>query len=267
MGTQPIQVDATTRFEFGANWSQFLHLVDEERIVAAERSLQEMLGVTDLNGKKFLDIGSGSGLFSLAARRLGASVVSFDYDNNSVACAEELRQRYLPGDRSWRIEQGSALDESYLATLRTFDVVYSWGVLHHTGDMWTALKNAGLRVGPGGRLFISLYNDQGWISSYWTRVKKLYNTNRAARNAMIAIHVPYLIWLRLVVRFIKGRGKLERGMSLWHDMKDWLGGYPFEVSKPDAVIGFYAERGFKLVNVKTNGRRSGCNEFVFEKLA
>src|SRR3954453_10925637 len=137
------------RFEFGENWARFLAVVDESRIVEAERSLREMLGVERLDGRSFLDIGSGSGLFSLAAVRLGAERVhSFDFDPSSVGCTLELRRRY-GADADWAVEQGSALDTAYLARLGTFDVVYSWGVLHHTGDMWRALGNVARLVAPG----------------------------------------------------------------------------------------------------------------------
>src|SRR5205807_1220787 len=121
--------------------------------------LKEMLECETLAGKTFLDIGSGSGLFSLAARRLGAKVHSFDFDSNSFGCTQELRNRYFAGDPDWRVEQGSALDGDYMASLGLFDIVYSWGVLHHTGKMWRALANAALPVADGGKLFIAIYND------------------------------------------------------------------------------------------------------------
>ncbi|HYY59119.1 MAG TPA: class I SAM-dependent methyltransferase, partial [Pyrinomonadaceae bacterium] len=130
------------RFEFGRNWRRFLSTLDEERILEAERSLRLMLEAETLDGKSFLDIGSGSGLFSLAARRLGARVHSFDYDAESVACAQELKQRFFAGDADWTIERGSVLDSDYVKRLGQFDIVYSWGVLHHTGAMWRALENA-----------------------------------------------------------------------------------------------------------------------------
>src|SRR5215510_1899574 len=107
---RPEEVARGERFEFGKNWRRFLEGVRDEQIVTAESSLKRMLGVDSLAGLSFLDIGSGSGLFSLAARRLGARVHSFDYDPQSVACAAELRHRYFPGDGGWVVEKGSALD-------------------------------------------------------------------------------------------------------------------------------------------------------------
>ncbi len=90
MGEHAQEVAGKQRFEFGANWNRFLAVLNDERIAQAEESLKRMLEVDNLQGKSFLDIGSGSGLFSLAARRLGARVYSFDYDPKSVACTREL---------------------------------------------------------------------------------------------------------------------------------------------------------------------------------
>src|ERR1700681_2618763 len=175
MGMQTQEVEAGERFEFGKNWARFLSVLTESQIQSAVQSLETMLGGTDLTGRTFVDVGSGSGLFSLAARRLGARVHSFDYDPHSVACTQELRRRYYPDDPQWRVEEGSALDAEYMASLGKFDIVYSWGVLHHTGAMWEALANAGTLVAPGGLLFIAIYNDQGTPSRRWKSVKKLYN--------------------------------------------------------------------------------------------
>ena len=254
------------RFAFGQNWRRYLAVIDESRINAAGQSLKDLLGVDDLAGKRFLDIGCGSGLFSLAARRLGAEVRSFDYDGDSVACTAALRDRE-GSDGDWLDERGSVLDAGYLASLHRFDIVYAWGVLHHTGDLWRAMENAVVTVAAGGKLVVAIYNDQGWISRYWRAVKRLYNTNRLARTAVVLVHLPYLFAARALVRAARGQFALERGMSLWHDMIDWLGGYPFEVATPGEIKAFAETRGLRQLAVKTCGGRHGCNEFVFENVA
>jgi 2-polyprenyl-6-hydroxyphenyl methylase/3-demethylubiquinone-9 3-methyltransferase len=126
------------------------------------------------------------------------------------------------------------------------------------------MDNVSQLVRPGGRLFISIYNDQGAISRYWTAVKRLYNSNRLARWLLIAVYTPWIVWLRWIYRKLRGRPLAERGMSMWFDMLDWLGGYPFEVAKPEAVFRFLHTRGFELRELVTLGGGSGCNQYVFE---
>ena len=261
------------RFEFGANWSRFLSVLDESRISEAEESLKEALKLSSLKGKSFLDAGSGSGLFSLAAYRLGADrVFSFDYDPQSVACTEELKRRYFPNAENWRIEQGSLLDKEYLGHLPVFNVVYSWGVLHHTGDMWRSMEYLFPRVEKKGILYISIYNDLGRASRVWTKIKRLYNSFPASLRFLILIPCTIQIWgVTTVADFCKGtpfkrwrENKKNRGMSAWHDVVDWVGGYPYEVAKPEEVFSFFYKRDFNLAEMRTT-RFHGCNQFVFIK--
>jgi SAM-dependent methyltransferase len=261
------------RFRFGENWARFITNLDEQRISSAMQTLEDMLDLQSLEKRSFLDIGSGSGLFSLAARRLGARVVSFDYDPISVACTEELKRHYFPDDQDWIIQRGSVLDAAYLHSLSTFDVVYSWGVLHHTGEMWRALANVSERVRSGGRLFIAIYNDQGRASRTWLAVKRLYNRLPTGCKWLIVAPALLRLWGPTVMRDMLGgnpaaswrRYARQRGMAPWRDVIDWVGGYPFEVATPELIFEFFAARGFELRKLKTCAGGHGCNEFVFQK--
>jgi 2-polyprenyl-6-hydroxyphenyl methylase/3-demethylubiquinone-9 3-methyltransferase len=274
--THASEVARGQRFEFGDNWANFLSVLDDDRISAAERGLQRMLETERLDGLSFLDIGSGSGLSSLAAKRLGARVHSFDYDPQSVACTSELRRRYFSSTTDWIVERGSALDGDYLRALGSFDIVYSWGVLHHTGSMWRALENAIIPVAPAGKLFIAIYNDTGSQSRRWEWIKRTYNGLPAPVRKPFAVAVTIPAEAKAAVSAtLRGRPgdylrswtnyRRRRGMNKWHDIIDWVGGYPYEFATPDQVFDFYRARGFTLAKMKCGGVGLGCNEFVFDR--
>lgn len=263
-------------FGFGRNWRKYLGVLNDERIAVAEQSLRDALESKDLSGRTFLDMGSGSGLFSLAARRLGATVRSADVDPDSVACTADLRQRYFPGDPRWVVENGSALDADYLNGLGRFDIVYSWGVLHHTGNMWRAIDLVQARVAPGGQLFIAIYNDQGRMSRVWSRIKRLSNSLPTWLQPAFAVaamlpremlSAAYHCVLLRPATYVHSwtRYQSVRGMSRWHDLLDWVGGWPFEVARPEEIFSFLRDRGFVLERLKTTGGGLGCNEYVFSR--
>ncbi|HKV33901.1 MAG TPA: class I SAM-dependent methyltransferase [Pyrinomonadaceae bacterium] len=276
MDANAAEIARGDRFEFGQNWSQFLPIIDEERIQQAETSLREMLEVDSLTGKTFLDIGSGSGLFSLAARRLGARVHSFDFDPKSVYCTTELRKNYFRDDESWKVQEASVLDGEFMKSLGQYDVVYSWGVLHHTGNLWTAMEHAQQRVAPEGKLFIALYNDTGSQAARWLWIKKTYNGLPGVLKAPFAAVVWLPNELKLLAKAVLTLNpkvftdswtqyQKNRGMTKWRDIVDWVGGYPYEVSTPDEVFDWARERGFSLTKLKCGRVGLGCNEFVFVK--
>jgi 2-polyprenyl-3-methyl-5-hydroxy-6-metoxy-1,4-benzoquinol methylase len=264
------EVASGDRFEFGKNWKRYLAALSETRTVAAEASLQEMLERQTLAGLSVLDLGCGSGLFSLAARRLGARVHSVDLDPTSVACAKELKTRYFLGDPAWTIACASALDVNYLRGLGRLDVVYSWGVLHHTGEMWRTLENAAELVAGGGCFFIAIYNDQGNVSKRWRSIKRFYCRTPTALRLPIELALFVRLYGRTLLKDILQLRPTRtfrsyyalRGMPLWRDLVDWAGGYPLEVAKPGEILDFYRPRGFELTKLKTTNSL-GCNEFVF----
>lgn len=272
------EVQQGERFQFGKNWSAFLSNLSVVQIKLAETSLREFLQVERLDGKSFLDVGSGSGLFSLAARRLGARVYSFDYDPQSVACTMELRRRYFPNDPNWTVQRGSVLDEEFLGKLGGFDVVYSWGVLHHTGSMWKAFENVKSLVPVGGQLFIAIYNDQGAITDRWASIKKRYNSLPGPLAHLFALTIIARHELKQLFGHYRSGTTREwlrtwreyhqisaRGMSRWHDWIDWIGGYPYERATLEQVADVFARDGFRLTKIFDCSSGYGCNEFVFRR--
>jgi len=258
-------------FEFGNNWKLFLESLTEDRIKEAERTFVNFLGLNRLEGKSFLDVGSGSGLFSLVARRLGARVYSFDYDGQSVACTQKLKDDFFPNDPNWTIEKGSALDRDYLKSLGPFDIVYSWGVLHHTGNMNQAIRNIAENTNLKGFLYLALYNDQGAASIRWKKIKKWYCALPPFLKWIVLYPCALRLWGPTMIKdfltlkpFKTWRDyKKNRGMSPWRNVVDWVGGYPFEVAKPDEIKKKLEAMNFTLVNLKTVGRGHGCNEYLF----
>ncbi len=248
---QATDSSAVPTFAFGKNWRKYLSRLTPEKIELAKSALAEFVGRDAIRGKTFLDIGCGSGIHSYAALELGASrVVSFDFDADAVECCKTLWSR-AGNPNNWIILQGSILDDSFVRGLGAFDLVYSWGVLHHTGEMWRAIKSSANLVGKGGLLYIAIYNrvDSPLGSGFWLQVKKTYNSSsRAGRVAMETMFLSYYSIMNLGARAIsysrREKGRVyPRGMELRTDVLDWIGGYPYEFAT-SMEIRSYVQREF-----------------------
>lgn len=251
----------TISFSFGENWLKFGKNLDKKGYQEARQALSELLETQSLEGKTFLDIGCGSGIFSLAAIELRAKkVFSIDIDPQSINACKQVKKKCEA--ENWKIVEGSILNKNFLQTLGTFDVVYSWGVLHHTGAMWKAINNAANLVSRNGLLAIAVYNGTR-TSSFWLKFKRLYN-----RSGKFVKSV--LVWLifipRVMVRLMKLKHPLKekRGMSIYYDAIDWAGGLPYEFASFEEICSYLDEKQFKLRNSKRT-KSIGCNEFVFER--
>lgn len=259
---------AEARFEFGRNWASFAQLLDEERIASARDRLATMLGTRSLAGRRFLDIGCGSGLHALAALRLGAKeVVAIDLDPHSASTAQAVLSRFWPG-ANWVVHNISVFDLE-TRSFGPFDIVYSWGVLHHTGEMHRALRVAAAQVGPGGQLAVALYGKTRYCG-IWTRIKRWYvgampgQKSRAERLYTRLFGIYLLLRGKRLSTHIASYNK-KRGMDYHHDVRDWIGGYPYESITSRELAVLLAPLGFSTewqdVRRRSGLFGSGCDEF------
>jgi len=264
--------DENLRFGFGKNWERYIREnFNEERLFISKEQLLSFLGMDDLFGKYFLDVGCGSGLHSLAALKAGAAkIVSFDYDPNSVS-ATYIVWEYAEKPESWDVKQGSILDTQFVNSLEPADIVYAWGVLHHTGDMWKAIENTSRLMKKGGLLYLALYTSGVTLPSdeYWLDVKQRYNRENWFNKRVTEIWYVWKFLLKKKISAIpslfilNANYKKERGMALYTDIVDWLGGWPMEFSKIEDVKQFCTEKlGLELVNIKTGQANT---EYLFRK--
>lgn len=271
---------AENHFAFGRNWAEYAATITDGEIAEAQSALKRLLDGKTLAGARVLDIGSGSGLHSLAAIRLGAQgVTAVDIDADSAATTRAVLSRLAPG-ADWRVDEKSVFDLSPVGS-NTFDVVYSWGVLHHTGDMWQALRTAAAMVAPGGLFVFALYR-RVWMDWFWRREKRWYA--RASASSQAKARALYVGLFRVALlatgrRFsayvANYRG--NRGMSYYHDVHDWLGGWPYESVSAPEIARLMAELGFEAVRLPTRTGRvlgrdvglfgSGCDEYAYRRAA
>ena len=270
----PLKDAADIQFKFGENWRKYSNLIGEDQINEAKSALRRLLGIESLERKSFLDIGCGSGLHALAALRLGAEkVVGLDIDWQSVETSKKLIPQFWGGS-NWTVERSNMFELSK-ENLGQFDIVYSWGVLHHTGDMWGAVAKSTEFVKDGGLFAIAIYRKTP-LCNVWRWIKKRYSaSSRSTQRAVFATYVAIFV-IALVVSFRNPTKYIRsysgnRGMNFFIDVHDWLGGFPYESACPDHVIAFVESRGFSLRQKYCRTTKllglfgTGCDEFLFKK--
>ena len=257
---------AETRFRFGQNWRNYaLSVMNHNRLRVSVGALQDLTGMQALTGKTFLDIGCGSGLQTASALLLGAERVrSIDIDTDSVDVTQQTVQRFVPGAPNVQISTASILDPADVKSLPMSDVVYSWGVLHHTGQMWQAIENAATRVNPGGTFVIAIYNKHS-TSLAWVAIKWLYNNVPGPLQRLMYYLFYGIIYIAKFAATGENPLQKERGMDFAYDVVDWIGGYPYEYASTEEITAFVEPLGFETVKVIPAQVGTGCNEFVFRR--
>ena len=257
-------------FSFGKNWEQFIRTnFSEERIEIARQHLLNFLDMRDLAGKYFLDIGCGSGIHSLAAFKSSAQrIASFDVDPYSVATTQKIHEMY-GSPPNWQVIHGSILEDTFLRTVEPADIVYSWGVLHHTGNLWQAIRNAATFLKPGSIFYIAIY-DKTPDTPYWIDIKKKYNRSTGLGKKLMEFSYVWRAFFKTAslsrikqsIAYINNYKK-SRGMEFWTDVKDWLGGWPYEPATQEEICSFCEETlGLERIKVKTGEANI---EYLFKK--
>jgi 2-polyprenyl-6-hydroxyphenyl methylase/3-demethylubiquinone-9 3-methyltransferase len=253
-------------FNFGVNWQQFSqNSLDAAKFEDAFDSLDKLIGHQNIKGKTFLDIGCGSGIFAIAASLAGAAkVVGIDISRESIEVSINNKKIYATCGSIDFIHK-SVLDDDILQ-LGRFDIVYSWGVLHHTGDMWRAIDVATRLVSADSLFVIAIYNKH-WSCGFWKMIKRFYNISPSiVRRLMIWFFFVVIATAKLIVTHKNPFKKQKRGMSFYYDVIDWVGGYPYEYASPDEVINHVQKLRFECIKTVKPAVPTGCNEFVFRKI-
>jgi SAM-dependent methyltransferase len=257
-------------FSFGKNWENFIRLnFSEERVEIARKHLLDFIEQPDLKDKYFLDIGCGSGIHSLAAFKSDTKkIVSLDVDPYSVETTKRIRE--MNGNPpNWEVLQGSILDENFITGLEPADIVYSWGVLHHTGDLWRAVRNAATLIRKGGIFYIAIYEKTSH-SDYWIAIKKMYNRSPSLVKKILEVGYVWNTFFKTLspskikasLDYIRSYKK-SRGMEFWTDVRDWLGGWPYEPATLEEVCNFCEkELGLEKIKVKTGEANI---EYIFKR--
>ena len=260
------------RFGFGKNWDNFIRkYFNDERVEISRKHMLEVLGKSDLRGLYFVDVGCGSGLHSLAALRAGAErVVGFDYDQNSVDTSLRVKN-HVGNPSNWAVRQGSILDAQFIAALEPADIVYAWGVLHHTGAMWQAMDHTVRLMKTGGLAYIALYDYDIQVDptpEFWLDIKKQYNVASAWGKRRLELWYIWnftlgrrLYYLPVLIKIILGY-RHGRGMAFYTDLVDWLGGWPMEFAKREDVTKWAERHNLTMVKMITGQANT---EYLFRR--
>jgi 2-polyprenyl-3-methyl-5-hydroxy-6-metoxy-1,4-benzoquinol methylase len=258
-------MEKVMHFEFGKNWQSYSKKsLTPARMEQSRCAFRDLVTGIDMRDKKFIDIGFGQGLSLLAAAGMGAQVLGIDADKDNIEALRTVQQS-IGYPEAVEVCIASILDDHFVDEYRgRYDIVHSWGVLHHTGNMMKAIENACSLVAERGHFICAIYN-RHWSSPLWKIIKWSYNRLPSLfQRTMIAIFYPVIYAAKLLVTREDPK-KTDRGMDFLHDVVDWVGGYPYDYAGIEEIRNYVCRQGFICLRIRPAQVPTGCNEFVFQK--
>jgi 2-polyprenyl-6-hydroxyphenyl methylase/3-demethylubiquinone-9 3-methyltransferase len=258
-------------FRFGKNWKTFNLKSDLSHIEHSQKSLDALIGKDVICNKTVLDIGCGSGIHALSFLRAGAKYIKcIDLDPDAVETTVSRLEEYNPD--KWNAQIANILDVKSNSH-EFFDIVFSWGVLHHSGNLMMAIKNSADFCKDGSLLILAIYRRTS-LCTFWKIEKKIYNIVPSVFRRIIDLTFACVF---LFAKWTQGNSprafvknyRMQRGMDFMTDIRDWLGGYPYESASPATIHNFLTVRGFNLIKSNIRDQQfgflgSGCNEYIYE---
>ena len=254
------------RFTFGKNWQSFSKkALTPERVIEARQAFCILVNGISFQGMRFIDIGFGQGIALVAAAEMGAEVLGIDIDSDNRE-ALETTQRAMGWPATPETRFVSILNESFVqGAVGQYNIVHAWGVLHHTGDMKRAIENSCRLVAPKGGYFICAIYNRHWTSPIWKWIKWSYNLlPKVLQQVLIVLFYPVIYTAKWAVTGENPRKK-DRGMNFFHDVVDWIGGYPYEYASREEIETLVCRQGFKCLSTQPAQVPTGCNVFVFQR--
>lgn len=260
------------QFDFGQNWKEYSeNVLDNTRLNQARIAFDELTHDISFEGKTFVDIGFGQGMSLIIATEKAEKTVGCDINPKCDQVLKANQKVFSKSTKEIPTVVGSILEPKVVEAIlaknndEKYDIVHSWGVLHHTGDMMAAVKHATSLVKPNGYFILAIYN-RHWSSLPWLFIKWAYcKSPKFIQKLFIGIFYP-IIWLAKFLVTGKNPNIKERGMDFYYDVVDWVGGYPYEYASIDEMNIIMKNFGFKCLKSVSPPTPTGCNEFVYQKI-